>query len=237
METRLRADLGSMSPKLREVAQYCLAHARHLHTYRIQYVAEQCHTQPVTVVRLAKRYGFRGFMDFKMAFLEPEGHATETGNVIAQCRLAVAQQASDTEPAYARAADLLRQARTVWLLCTVNAAAIAQCYAELLRLAGVSVQWLSLPQHTQVWDWQMGRRDLILCVSLNAQAQVVTDAEALAQERGIALLTISDRLANQAAHAATAPTAAHLSVANLGKGMQGLSAAIVLAQAVHEARA
>lgn len=86
LEQQLAADLLALSPKLQQVAQYCLQHARHLHLCRIQDVADQCHTQPVTLVRLAKRYGFRGFLDFKMAFLahtEDDTHDQEAAHTAA----------------------------------------------------------------------------------------------------------------------------------------------------------
>jgi len=99
LEQQLAADLLALSPKLQQVAQYCLQHARHLHLCRIQDVADQCHTQPVTLVRLAKRYGFRGFLDFKMAFLahtEDDAHDQEAAPTAVEERPRAAYLATAT---------------------------------------------------------------------------------------------------------------------------------------------
>ena len=69
--TRLAADLHRLSPSLQVVARYCLANAPDLHRHRIKDVVGTCGATPVAVVRLAKRYGFHGFKDFKLGFLAP----------------------------------------------------------------------------------------------------------------------------------------------------------------------
>ncbi|MEX8495236.1 MurR/RpiR family transcriptional regulator [Sphaerotilus sp.] len=66
----LQRDLPLLSPKLRSVAQFCLQHAATLHHYRIQEVAETCGTIPASVVRLAQRFGLKGFQEMKLAFLD-----------------------------------------------------------------------------------------------------------------------------------------------------------------------
>ncbi len=71
---QLQHDLHNLSPKLRSVARFCIQHASTLHHCRIQDVAEACNTIPASVVRLAQRFGLRGFQEMKLAFLEPEDH-------------------------------------------------------------------------------------------------------------------------------------------------------------------
>lgn len=171
MGQQLAADLLGLSPKLQQVAQYCLQHARHLHLCRIQDVAGQCNTQPVTVVRLAKRYGYRGFLDFKMAFLA-ETHAdlaSDSGQVspphtlpgprkvdtlgavlthharatMDQHRSNLLQLEDDWGgQAFCKAITLLKRANRVWMHGSPAALRMAHCHAEFLRAAGLSVQWI-----------------------------------------------------------------------------------------------
>lgn len=66
----LQRELPTLSPKLQSVAQFCLQHASTLHQCRIQDVADACGTIPASVVRLAQRFGLKGFQELKLAFLE-----------------------------------------------------------------------------------------------------------------------------------------------------------------------
>lgn len=66
----LQRALPTLSPKLGGVARFCLQHAATLHHYRIQDVADACGTGPVSVVRLAQRFGMKGFQELKLAFLD-----------------------------------------------------------------------------------------------------------------------------------------------------------------------
>jgi hypothetical protein len=75
----LQRELPLLSPKLRNVARFCLLHAASLHHYRIHEVAEACGTIPASVVRLAQRFGLKGFQEMKLAFLDDwEPQAVDT---------------------------------------------------------------------------------------------------------------------------------------------------------------
>ena len=244
LESRLNLDLPSLSPRLRAVAKYCLAHARRLHLCRIQDVAQECDTNPATVVRLAKRYGFRGYLDFKMAFLVSQSstntfikseciNAHRAESVMGYCRRSISQlEATWKDQALLSAVNALRHAKTVWILCTDETAQIAKCYAELLRLAGLEVQQMGMESGTHQYERLLGVGDAILFISLMLYSKGYLDAITMAERHGLAIVVVADHLKDVALPAANA----HLTVAELGIGMQGTSAAMVLAQAVYCAR-
>lgn len=66
----IHADQRKLSPKMRNLADFCLRNAHALHRMRILDLADQTDNIPSTVVRFAKRYGYVGFNDFKLAFLQ-----------------------------------------------------------------------------------------------------------------------------------------------------------------------
>lgn len=81
---QIQADRKILSPKLKNLADFCLRHAHGLHHMRILELAVATDNIPSTVVRFAKRYGYQGFQDFKLAFLQivlPEQGAGNEGNV------------------------------------------------------------------------------------------------------------------------------------------------------------
>lgn len=65
----LRAELPALSPKLREVAMFCIGHSSTLHKWHILELAAACKTTPASVVRLAQRLGLKGYQDLRIAFL------------------------------------------------------------------------------------------------------------------------------------------------------------------------
>jgi DNA-binding MurR/RpiR family transcriptional regulator len=68
----IHTDHLRLSPKMQLLARYCLHHAHALHRVRILELAAQTNNVPSTVVRFAKRYGYVGFHDFKLAFLQEQ---------------------------------------------------------------------------------------------------------------------------------------------------------------------
>jgi hypothetical protein len=72
----LQRALPTLSPKLGRVARFCIQHAATLHHYRIQDIADACGTMPASVVRLAQRFGLKGFQEMKLAFIDRVETAT-----------------------------------------------------------------------------------------------------------------------------------------------------------------
>ncbi len=73
---QLQRDLPALSPKLQSVALFCIQHASTLHRYRVKDVAEACGTIPASVVRLAQRFGLKGFQEMKVSFLDRSDRET-----------------------------------------------------------------------------------------------------------------------------------------------------------------
>lgn len=71
---RIQGDIPKLSPQFKAIAKYVLGRTEYIFRERIHDVAVKCGTQPSAVVRFAKRYGFIGFHDFKLAFVV-DGHA------------------------------------------------------------------------------------------------------------------------------------------------------------------
>ncbi len=66
----IKADLPRLKPKMRKLAEACLSNIHTLHRFRILELSGPTGNAPSTVVRFAKRYGYAGFNDFKLAFLQ-----------------------------------------------------------------------------------------------------------------------------------------------------------------------
>ena len=83
----IQSDRARLSPKMRSLADFCLKNAHALHRMRIRELAHQTDNIEASVVRFAKRYGYEGFKDFKLAFLqEPMPSSPSTHDVHMQRR-------------------------------------------------------------------------------------------------------------------------------------------------------
>jgi DNA-binding MurR/RpiR family transcriptional regulator len=252
LAARIAADLPALSPRLKIVAEYCLQRIRHLHLCRIQDIADACDTPPVTVVRLAKHYGFRGFLDFKMAFIvDGEGTAPRVPSlpamegwapqcrapgskgtlvqyharaVMENCRHDMGLLRSDwSGTAFNRAVSLLKGGHTN----------VANCYADLFRVAGLTVQWVQQPEASHdPRRGQISERDVLLTMSLTPNIAGKSEVVHMAKRMGTPVIAVTDSLDNSLSRAADA----HLYVANLGVAMHGVSAGMLLAHAIDSAR-
>lgn len=155
---RIEADLASLSPQLRKVATHLLRERGLPHRHRITDLALFSGTAPVTVVRFAKHFGFKGFCELKFAFLEepanPPGVAQAA--VVWPCApgICLAEQWLDgavrtiedlrpivDQPGFLQAARWLHDADMVWVdgLMPDDTLA-ADCVTQSLQRHGMSVR-------------------------------------------------------------------------------------------------
>lgn len=155
---RIEADLPNLSPQLRKVAAHLVRERGLPHRHRITDLAGLTGTPPVTIVRLAKRYGFKGFCDLKFAFLEDDGGAPGVTEALVTSlqapRASAARQALDDamrtiealrpvvdHPGFMRAARWLREADEVWVSTRLPAdAPAAGCLMQGLQRNGLSMR-------------------------------------------------------------------------------------------------
>ncbi len=167
---KLQQDVPRLSPKMAGVAQYCIDFHESVHMQRISHVAERSRTQPSTVVRFAKRYGYHGFNDFKFAFLalSQTGEPTRVSDV-ARVRLdplsagatgpgkahqaaqAFMAAASESLKRWSEAlplgeleilVSLVSESERIWVVAPGRAAALATPLIEGWRQQGKQVSWV-----------------------------------------------------------------------------------------------
>jgi hypothetical protein len=154
---RIEADLASLSPQLRKVATHLIRERGLPHRHRITDLAMFSGTAPVTVVRFAKHFGFKGFCELKSAFLEEAGTppgVADTAIVRPRASGAsVAEQSLDgalrtigdlrpivDQPGFLQAARWLHEADVVWVDGLMPGDALAaDCVPQSLQ-RGVSVR-------------------------------------------------------------------------------------------------
>ena len=148
---RIEVDLPKLSPQLRKVAEHLVRERGLPHRYRITDFARLTDTTPVTVVRLAKRYGFQGFYELKFAFLldddgappaamtdESEPSPSDPQSLRGAQRAIAALRSVVEHPAFMQTARWLLEADGVWVGSASRAdEALAGCMVQSLQFAGL----------------------------------------------------------------------------------------------------
>lgn len=191
---RIEADLPNLSPQLRKVAAHLVRERGLPHRQRITDLARLSATAPVTVVRFAQRFGFKGFCELKFAFLEEDGgplgatHAVGTG--LQASEASAARQALEDamrtigalrrvvdHPLFMRAARWLHEADVVWVSGLLPADALAA--GGLIQ--GLQLNGLSSVQPVSCKDARgcaVGDNSVHLQVALAAASPRAGDASA-----------------------------------------------------------
>ncbi len=145
---QFKQDLTRLSPKLGAVARYCLQHHASLHLQRITHVAQHSDTQPSTVVRFAKQYGYSGFNDFKFAFLGPTPEPTQAPSP--KPAVVIEPQTHPTTPTTPAAQPNDPIQRAAWTLLE-EAEQTLKHWREALPHAGLEAVVNLLRQAPHIW--------------------------------------------------------------------------------------
>ncbi len=182
------------------------------HRHRITDLAALSGTIPVTVVRLAKRYGFKGFSDLKFAFLEEvNGHpgSADTAAIrpdaseasVAELALEGALRTIGAlrpivdQPGFMQAARWLHEADVVWVGGLVPGdAPLVDCVTQSLQRHGVSVR-LGCMTRMAADACELGEKSVQLHVALASALRSASDFSAapLGQECRRIVLTRSSQ--------------------------------------------
>jgi hypothetical protein len=161
---RIEADLPNLSPQLRKVAAHLVRERGLPLRHHITELAGLTGTAPVTVVRLAKRYGLKGFCELKYALLEDAGNPPGAADAVVTrshhaSEASVAEHALEgalrtigalrpivDQPGFMQAARWLHEADVVWVSRQLPGdALVADCVTQGLQRHGVSVRsgWMT----------------------------------------------------------------------------------------------
>ncbi|MEX8493620.1 MurR/RpiR family transcriptional regulator [Sphaerotilus sp.] len=158
---RIEADLPNLSPQLHKVAEYLVREQELPLRHRITDFAQLTGTAPVTIVRLAKRYGFQGFYELKVAFLKQTDDAFDTTDALPITRQTPETATMPTalkealgmigglrpvidHPGFMQSVYWLHEANTVWVSGVRRAdQPLAGCVVHALRHDRLTARWTS----------------------------------------------------------------------------------------------
>ncbi len=223
IRARLVADIGSLAPAQRRLAQYLLEHFANASDLRITDLAEEAGVSIGTVSQLCRRLGLRGYQDLRLGLAReavsrgPDDReasalvATEredplersTSGVFAAAVEALVETRRHLDPAAVRqAVEHLVAARRVEWVGVGSAGLVAAEGALKLRKLGVDAI-THLDVHLQAMSVSnLDARDVVVAVSHSGRTKDVLESVHLARGVGATTIAITGVAASPLAHAA-----------------------------------
>ena len=216
---RLTKAYPNLSPQLRRAAKYVLDAPAEVAINSMRGVAAAADVGPSTMLRLAKRLGFANYEDFRLPFqeamrtgkgsfgdraewLQTLGGDAREGEVLsgmANAAISNIEAAFDTVDAEAlgQAADMLRQARKIYVSSGGGLVPIAGYFVAVARmilpncvlLDGHAGSQLDILLHA-------APSDVMLSLSFEPYAQATVRGARVARERGARIIALTDSRAS-----------------------------------------
>ncbi|WP_310564948.1 MurR/RpiR family transcriptional regulator [Hydrogenophaga sp.] len=216
---RISTEYESLSKQLKVIARYVEQHRDHIGLEGIQELATHCQVQPSAVVRFAKHFGFSGFSEMQAIFREgltrqlapsrnyrarirdiiESGSGSLSSVEIAREFLAGSQaamhelEANLDETTFKQAVDLLLATDCIWIAASRRSFPVAVYLDYALQHTDKRVCLMSGLGSMHLGQMRSVRPgDVMLAISFAPYAEETLAAVALAQERGVRLIAITD---------------------------------------------
>ncbi|WP_204318819.1 MurR/RpiR family transcriptional regulator [Pseudooceanicola aestuarii] len=214
LRDRIVARFDAMSPQLQQAARYILENTQEVALISMRELARNAEVQPATMTRLAKFLDLSGYDDIRAHFSEAlrlradgfaararerDGENGKAGSGLAHDMLQglSAQIARLSEPeALSRletAADLLAQARRVYVLGLRSCHSVAWHFHYVMTLLGDRTVHLDGPAGTGADGLlRAGPQDVLLVISISPYAVQSLELSALARDMGLSVVAVTD---------------------------------------------
>ncbi|MEM7275236.1 MAG: MurR/RpiR family transcriptional regulator [Actinomycetota bacterium] len=221
----LATALGELPPQVRQAAVYVLDNPGEIAVTSMRSMAEAAEVKPNTLVRMARAVGFDGYEGFRepfrqqaadgspsfpdrARFLQSINEGGRHGALLADMAAAalgnVEALFAETDPAELRAAaDLIAEARSTNVLGVGTARPLAENFAYVASMAIGSVS--AIPTIGLAIDdvARMRSDEVLIAMTFSPYRSEIVDAVALAAERDVPIVAVTDSWAAPIAGPAT----------------------------------
>ncbi|MXW90699.1 MAG: MurR/RpiR family transcriptional regulator [Rhodospirillaceae bacterium] len=212
---RLAAGLETLTPQVRKAAAYVLENPNDVGVTSIREIAESADVKPNSFVRMARAVGFDGYDEFRQPFRDRIREGRENypdrvrwlqslshGGKLAGLYKAMAEASlANIESLYSaadaqslkRAADAILAARQTFVLGVGVAHAVARNFAYLAGMAVDNVRAIPRDDGIPIDSIaRAGQGDVLLAMTFRPYRREVVEAVAVARDRGVSIVGLSD---------------------------------------------
>lgn len=205
INTKIQFLIPSLSKGEKVAADYIVSNLGEIGEQELAVISSSTGVSQATVIRLCKRMGYTGFLEFKKAVRsakysprenripkEPERDACQIMNNVIEQNMAIMKRAyALITGEYERAVEALLSARVIYMFG--NGDAIIPCELLEIKLMKIGIPcWVVNDQDLQLLSASsMSERDVALAVSHTGRSKSVVEAMKKARERGAATIGIT----------------------------------------------
>lgn len=215
VDGRLKADFESLSPQLREAARWVIDHPADVALLSLRQQARRAGIAPATLTRLAQRLGFRGYDGVRKLYADAvreraesyrgraeelvarrdnEGDAALVQDIFASLKQHAQNLSSpNAVERFTAAADMIASADRVFCLGLRSSFAVAYIFHYVRSLFGSNSVLVDGSGGSGVDMLRsIGRRDVLLAVSVKPYAAHTIESARFAKARGACVLALTD---------------------------------------------
>lgn len=209
---RLADELEELTPEARKAATYVLENPQDVGVSTVREIAQAARVKPNTVVRMARQVGFEGYEDFRAPFRDEikrgfpdrarvlQDHAA-TGKMGKLYRDIATTAIGNLQDTFASIdpATLTEAAKMVWAARDVYALGVGVNSANMQNFAYLASTGMrqfraiprsgSTPMDELAWA---DERDVVIATTCKPYRTEVVDAVAVARDKGLKIIAISD---------------------------------------------
>lgn len=223
---KLRAVYEKLYKQEKKAASYILQHPDKVVNMTVAEVAEASDVSDATIMRLAKKAGFKGFYHLKLALSQQQAAlpaATQNtdstiGSLISEQEKAIQSLQHTLKFAdIKKTQKLLENAQTVYLFGAGNSSNIAQYAAYLLNQLGIRTISANLSEMQLNFAYEMTHADVCLLISNSGSTTQILNIASIAKKSLVPTVCITSEAKSQLAKLVNIPLiAAHSSNSQLG---------------------
>lgn len=196
--------LPSLSKSEQKVAQYVLSNSDEVVNLSVNELALLAEVGESTIVRFTRKIGFGGFQDFKKELLRFESVQMKIDDNLSDApeEITYAQllkSLSETKgfidvELLKQAAQLLYQAKKIYIFAVGNSGITAQHISNRLRRLGKTVDYVQDSHLQSINATLTQEKDVVLAISTSGNTKDVQQCIQLAQQNGTKIVTITNYL-------------------------------------------
>lgn len=210
----LKQEIPNLSPRLKTVAKYIVDHPSDFGLDSIRETARKCGVSTYTLVRMAERIGFEGYDELREPFRHALVSSTEflqrpewvdnlreqgpLGQVQAEASvntMAIVQRSLERQSpeVMKKVADMLLEARTVYLTAVRASYALAYYFHYVGRMALPSLQLIPRHMNSAIDELNYADAgDVMIAITFTPYSRETIEACKFAKEKGVKLIMLSD---------------------------------------------
>jgi DNA-binding MurR/RpiR family transcriptional regulator len=183
-----------------QIVEYILQHRHEVTSMSIQKLAENLYTVPNTIVRLAKKLGYKGFSELKAALvLENQAEIVQMTEVPVHILKTYEMIDIDTIDLAVRK---MHESKRVLFYGIGDSTYFCEMMAKNLRCVGKQAEFFT-QRHDMIYSAdRCEQKDLLFVISLSGETKQVLEAVTIAKQRGVFIISMTHLSENSLANLA-----------------------------------